>query len=150
MPRYDIHFQPVMPPEDQRGFKSFTFGFTSALRVRGTQSLVNRWVKTFYTPKGSDLLHPGYGTDFGSLAGSNIVNDFSTLQDTVIMAIDDASEQVRRQDEAESLDDDESLESAELGSFVPTSSRDGFDFWVVLTNRLGTSLQVKLTTLASR
>jgi hypothetical protein len=150
MPRYDIHFQPIMPPEDQYGFKSFTFGFVASLKIRGPQSLVNRWVKTFMTPKGSDLLHPSYGTDFGSLAGSNIVNDFSTLQDTVIMSIDDASDQVRRQDEAETLDDDESLESAELGSFVPEPGGDGFNVWVVINNKAGQNLPTKLTLMASR
>jgi hypothetical protein len=53
----DIHFQPV-PASEVTGNKVFTFGFVSALKVSGLQALVNRWVKTFMTPLGSDPLHP--------------------------------------------------------------------------------------------
>jgi len=147
---HDIHFQPIMPPEDQHGFKSFTFGFTAALKINGPQALVNRWVKTFMTPKGSDLLHPDYGTDFGNLAGSNIVNDFTTLQDTVIMAIDDANDQVRRQDESAVLDSSEALDSATLGQFIPITGGDGFNLWVVINNKAGQNLPLKLTLMATR
>lgn len=150
MPRYDVHFQPVMPSEDIHGYKTFTFGFTAALKVRGPQALVNRWVKTFMTPKGSDYIHPTYGTEFGSLAGSNIVSDFSVLQDTVIMSIDDANDQVRHQDNQNLVNSDEALESAVMHTFRATPEQDGFELWVMLTNKARQSLPVKLTLMATR
>lgn len=137
-----------MPSEDIFGYKTFTFGFTAALKIRGPQSLVNRWAKTFMTPKGSDLLHPDYGTEFGDLAGSNVVSDYTALQDNAIMSIDDASDQVREQDAVSLLDANESLESAELIKFVPL--QDGFELWVLLVNKAQQSLPLKLTLLATR
>jgi hypothetical protein len=137
-----------MPSEDISGYKTFTFGFTAALKIRGPQALVNRWAKTFMTPKGSDLLHPDYGTEFGDLAGSNIVSDYTELQDTAIMSIDDASDQVREQDAVGLLDANESLESAELVKFVPL--QDGFELWVLLVNKAQQSLPLKLTLMATR
>ena len=150
MPRYDIHFQPVTPVDDIYGYKAFTFGFTAALGVRGPQALVNRWAKTFITPKGSDLLHPSYGTQFGNLYGSNVLGDFSSLQDVVIMAIDDANEQVTAQDASGIMDADESLSNATLGWLTPLSSGDGFDVGVVITNKANQNLTLRLALMATR
>jgi hypothetical protein len=150
MPRYDIHFQPVMPTEDAQGYKIFTFGFTRTLGIRGPQALVNRWAKTFMTPKGSDLLHPSYGTEFGSLPGSNISNDFSMLQDVVVMAIEDASDQVRQQETRAAIPADEALSSAELSWIRPTAGGDGFDVGIIINNKAGRVLPLKLTLAATR
>lgn len=149
MPRYDIHFQPVTPVADIVGYKMFTFGFTAALGVRGPQALVNRWAKTFTTPKGSDLLHPAYGTQFGDMFGSNI-EDFSSLQDIVIMAIDDANEQVAAQDASGMMNADESLANATLGWLTPLPDGDGFDIGVILTNKANQNLTLRLALMATR
>jgi hypothetical protein len=149
MPRYDIHFQPVTPASDIVGYKMFTFGFTAALGVRGPQALVNRWAKTFVTPKGSDLLHPSYGTQFGNMFGSNI-EDFSSLQDIVIMAIDDANEQVVAQDASGLMDADESLANATLGWLTLLPEGDGFDVGVVITNKANKNLTLRLALMATR
>lgn len=152
MPRYDIHFQPVMPPEDQFGYKVFTFGFKAALGISGAQALVNRWTKTFITPKGSDLLHPSYGTEFGNLPGSNILGDFGMLQDVVVMAIEDANEQVHAQESEYGiiLDDNEMLDSAAFGWLSPTAGKDGFHVGIIINNMAGQSLPFKLTLAATR
>lgn len=147
---YDIHFQPVTPVEDIQGFKLFTFGFTAALGVQGPQSLVNRWAKTFMTPKGTDLLHPSYGTQFGRLYGSNILGDYSSLQDTVIMAIDDANEQVWRQDADNDMPAEEALAEASFGWLTPSAAGDGFDLGVVINNKAGQALTIKLALMATR
>jgi hypothetical protein len=149
MAKYDIHFQPVMPPESASGYKIFTFGFISPLKVRGPQALVNRWLKTFMTPKGTDPLHLSYGTEFGSLPGSNI-GDFSMLQDLVVMAIDDANEQVRTQESRMYLDADESLATASFGWLVPYVGGDGFSVGIVISNMAGRTLPLKLTLAATR
>lgn len=151
MYKLDVHFQPVMPPGSSYGFKVFTFGYRSALEVYGPQALVNRWVKTFMTPKGSDLLHPQFGTEFGNLPGSNILRDFTMLQDIVVMSIDDANTQVHDQEKGiYYLNDDELLDSAEFGWIMPSSGGDGFHVGIVINNMAGTPLPLKLTLGATR
>lgn len=147
MPGYDIHFQPV-PESDVVGTKVFTFGFRAALKVSGPQALVNRWVKTFMTPKGSDPLDKQYGTTFPNLIGSNIsiVND--TVKDVILLAVEDANSQVRNQDLDGFYSDDERLMSATFLDYIP--STDGFQVWIEIKNLAGDVLPVRLMDLATR
>jgi len=138
--KYDIYFQPVAEGE-VRSFKCFEFGYASALKVRGPQALVNRWVKVFMTPKGSDPLYPAEGTAFGNLPGSNITRISDDLQDMVSIAMDDASNQVREQDVAGLYDADEQLQSAELLRFETVA--DGIAVWIIIKNMAEESLAVQ-------
>lgn len=147
MPGYDIHFQPV-PSSQVHGYKTFTFGFKAALKVKGPQSLVNRWVKTLMTLKGSDPLAPSYGTAFPNLVGANISDVTSEVKDVLVLSMDDASAQVRQQDIAGLYSDDERLQSAILYDFTPTE--DGFAVWVEIRNMAGQILTVHLMDLATR
>jgi hypothetical protein len=144
---YDIHFQPVDPP-DVQGYKVFTFGFTSALKVQGPQSLVNRWVKTFLTPRGSDLLDKKAGTDFASLVGANISKVTTELQDLATLSIIDASEQVKVQDLEGLYPADSCLMSAVLLDFVQAG--DSIELWVEIKTMSGDVLPVRLIDLANR
>jgi hypothetical protein len=146
---YDIHFQPV-PEGEVYGLKTFTFGFTAALKVQGLQSLVNRWAKTFMTPKGSDLLYPERGTDFADLAGSNVSLRSPELRDVVIISIEDANDQVREQDLDGGYDPSESLLTASLEGFKLNTAGDGLEVWVKITNMEETVLTTKLVELATR
>jgi hypothetical protein len=145
----DIHFQPV-PASEVRGWKIFTFGFIAALKVSGIQALVNRWIKTFLTPLGSDLLHPDNGTDFSNLIGGNFGSQSDNLQDLVVIAIDETNEQIKKQDIAGFFSADESLSDAQLKAYVPTSAGDGFEIWVEIHNVAGTVITTKLMELATR
>jgi hypothetical protein len=146
----DIHFQPV-PVSDVSGTKVFTFGFKSALKVEGLQFLVNRWVKTLMTPRGSDPLDSSAGTDFGNLIGTNVPKSAKgSIIDIVAMAIDEASEQVQEQDKLARYDETESLDQANLLRFSPTSSGDGFEAWVEIKNQAGEVLITRLFDMASR
>lgn len=147
MSGYDIHFQPV-PSSQVRGYKTFTFGFKAALKVKGPQSLVNRWVKTVMTLKGSDPLDPSYGTALPNLMGANVSNVTTEVKDVLVLAMDDASAQVRQQDIAGLYSDDERLQSAILYDFTP--SEDGFQVWVEIRNMAGQILTVHLMDLATR
>ncbi len=95
MSGYDIHFQPV-PAGEVRGYKCFEFGFQAALKVKGPQALVNRWVKTLMTPLGSDPLYPSEGTTFSGLVGGNVSGTSVNIEDLVSIAFQEASDQVRR------------------------------------------------------
>lgn len=146
MSGYDIHFQPV-PSAEVFGFKTFEFGYRAALKVKGPQSLVNRWVKTLMTPKGSDPLYTSEGTAFGNLPGSNITNVSNDLSDAVNLAIQDANDQVHQQDIAGLFPDNERLLNAELLNFQPNSSGDGFNVWIRIRNVAGESITFRLITV---
>ena len=146
---YDIHFQPV-PKAEVEGLKVFTFGFTATLKVQGLQSLVNRWAKTFMTPKGSDPLDPDAGTDFANLAGSNVDRNSPELRDVTIISVDETNEQVRAQDIAGFYDSSESLLTATLEGFKQTEDGTGLEVWVTITNVDEDQLTVKLMELATR
>jgi len=142
-----MHFQPV-PASNVFGFKCFEFGYQAAIKVKGPQALVNRWVKTLMTPLGSDLLYPKYGTAFGGMIGANITGMTEDSQDLIGMAIEDANEQVREQDIAGFFPEDERLQNAELMQFAPAAA--GFEVWVLIKNVAGDELQVPLVTLTTR
>lgn len=146
---YDIHFQPV-PKDEVEGLKVFTFGFTAALKVQGLQSLVNRWTKTFMTPKGSDPHDPENGTDFANLVGSNISKNSPELRDITTISIDEANDQVREQDLAGVYPSDESLLTASLQGFVELEGSTGLEVWVRITNLDEESLTIRLVDLATR
>jgi hypothetical protein len=146
---FDIHFQPV-PKDEIEGLKVFTFGFTAALKVDGLQALVNRWAKTFMTPKGSNPLNPEEGTDFAALAGSNVDSMSSALRDVTIISVDEANEQVRAQDIAGFYSSDESLLNATLEGFRQTEDGTGLEVWVSILNVDEDKLTIKLMELATR
>lgn len=146
----DIHYQPV-PVDEVSGTKIFTFGFRSAVKVEGIQALVNRWVRVLMTPRGSDLLEPTLGTDFGNLVGANYPKSAQgSLIDVVTMAIDDANEQVQEQDKVAAYNESESLDQANLLRFSPTSGGDGFEVWVEIQNQAGEVIVTRLYDLADR
>jgi len=147
MPEYDIHFQPV-EASAVRGYKTFTFGFKAALKVDGPQALVNRWVKTFMTPKGSDPLDSTIGTTFAEMIGANITQITDELKDVAMLAVIDANEQVKNQDVEGLFPDNERLLSATLYDFV--QSVDGIELWVEIKTVSGAVLPVRLIDLANR
>lgn len=147
MTNYDIHFQPLKK-EAVVSTRCFGFGFAAPLKVEGIQSLVNRWVKTLFTPLGSDLLYPEMGTNFSSLINSNISTVSKSVKDVVIMAVLDTNEQVAEQDLAGFYPESECLQSAEVFDYIEAD--DGFEVWVQITNIAGDSLQFPVTPSALR
>jgi len=149
MPTYDIHYQ--LAPENEQldaGGKVFTFGFTSAVGVKGPQKLVNRWLKCLMTPKGTDPLSRGYGTGFADLIGSNL-SRYQDFVDAVTLYVTDCNDQIRAFDQAQFPPDDERLESASVASVVPRGA-DGFDVYVHIKNVAGTVLTAQVPAGSTR
>lgn len=143
MTTYDVHFQ-IVPKEEQvaANGKVYSFGYTSAVGVKGPQKLANRWLKCFCTLKGSDLLNPKYGTGFPEIIGSNISlqRDFT---DAMALYISDCNDQVRAFDLKQFPPADERLASAVLTSVTPRGA-DGYDVYVTIKNIAGTLLTVQV------
>lgn len=145
---YDIHVQPV-PADQVVGYYAFSFGFTAALKVQGLQSLVNRWVRTFMTPKGSDLMDSNAGSEFAALIGNNIPSASTELVDILSFSLDDVNDQVRQQDLEGEYSSDEQLGVAELIRFnIP--SPDAVEMWISISNLDEDSLVVRLADLTTR
>lgn len=149
MATYDIHYQ--MVPEAEQlysGGKVFTFGFTSAIGVKGPQKLVNRWLKCLMTPKGTDPLTKTYGTGYADLIGSNL-SRYQDFVDAVTLHISDCNDQITAFDQAQFPPDDERLESASLTSVVPRGA-DGYDVYVTIKNVAGTLITAQVPAGSTR
>ena len=147
MARYDLHIQ-LLDPSQQTYGSNFSFGLTAPIKVTGFQSLINRWMKTFMTPRGSHPIRRKEGTDFAYLVGSN-VRDVGSLEATVAEYMDDATEQVQAVDQVSPwLTQDQRLRGATLKQFNLVGS-SGIEFWVELTNQAGQRLQVLIPYLVS-
>lgn len=145
MARYDIHVQ-GLPETPEHGFKCMSFIYEAPLKVSGFQALINRWVKTLMTPRGSDLLDKQFGTDFGNLIGANFsANNYKLVQDTVNMAVSDANKQVSRQDSDGFFDASEQLASAEVVGYESVTG--GFSVWVRIKNKAGDSAETAVATI---
>lgn len=145
----DIHFQPV-PSDDARTNKVFTFGFVSSLKVQGLQALVNRWIKTFMTPLGSDVLHKDRGTTFAALLGLNVSLNNPDVEDDVVLSIDATNAQIEEQDDAGYYPDSEMLGYAKLVTMVYDPLTSSLNVWIEMSNKNGEYLTVKLAELADR
>lgn len=146
---YDIHFQPV-PADQVTGLKVFSFGFTAALKVQGLQSLVNRWAKTFMTPRGSDPREPGTGTDFADMVGANLDIQSPEIGDVIVISIEEANEQVRQQDLVGDYDSNECLETVTLKALNVREQKDGIDIWVEIVSKEHERLTFHLADIGTR
>lgn len=126
-----------------------TFGFESALKVMGPQALVNRWLKTFLTPRGSDPTDLNIGTLFGQLIESN-THSVEDLKDSVFLAVTDANDQVKQQDIVGLYSQDERLRDATLLGVDVSNSDASLTTYIRIVNLAGLSLTVKLATQGDR
>ena len=130
----DLHIQ-IVDPSRQTARALFTLGATP-LAVEGLQALVNRWLKTFLTPKGSHPWRRTEGTEFYQLIGGNVASLRGT-EALVIEAVDDTSDQVMAQDRAEpTRPASERLQHAGLVRFVEVPPAS-IEFWVSIRSVSG-------------
>jgi hypothetical protein len=103
------------------------------------------------TPKGSNPLNRQEGTAFGRLVGSSNVNAYHRgIEDIILLSIEDANDQVRRQDLDGLFPEDERLANATLLRLDTETSTDGVSLWVRIVNIAGQVLPVKLIELTDR
>lgn len=144
MARFDLHFAIVQPPDGrdvpageirQAANANFVLSVRRPIAVRGMQKLINRWLKTFFTPKGSHPVRRDEGTTFPSFVGGMARQD---LDASVMLAMDDASDQVRAVDARSPwLDADERLADVALKTFNQLG-QDRVEIWMEITNAAGT------------
>jgi hypothetical protein len=147
MPLYDLHIQ-LLDPSQQTYGSNFSFGLSSPILVTGFQSLINRWLKTFMTPKGSHPIRRLEGTEFPYLIGAN-VHDIGALQITISDYIDDATQQVQAVDRVSTwLTAEQRLRDAKLKQFN-SATPSSIEFWVELSNQANQRLQVLIPYLVN-
>jgi hypothetical protein len=134
-------------PDQQRFRANFSLSFDAPVAVDGFQALVNRWVKTFMTPKGSDPINKSRGTEYPYLVGAN-VPDMAYIQAAIVDCVADATAQVQAVDRANlTLPAVSRLRDAQVTRFNELAP--GFiEFWVEITNyasqRLGVLIPYKV------
>lgn len=144
---YDVHFQ-ILPPEEQVSTRVFGFGYVSAVGVRGPQKLINKWLKCFMTPQGSDPFSPGYGTGFADLIGSN-VDSIEDAVDAIALFVQACSDQIKAFDRAALTPADERLQNASILE-VGSASEDSVVIWIGITNAAGVQTPVMLPSVSVR
>lgn len=122
--------------EGQQNF--FSFGSATPQPVDGLSKLLVVWLKALFTDLGSDI----YDTEYGSLLPRMIdggVVDLEDAHDLTTMAVEQASESIRRIQSHATL-----LQSERLGSVrllgIENSGTDGIAVRIKLENALGESL----------
>lgn len=139
--KYDVHFQ-LLPGLQQTSGKLFSFGYKAAIGVAGPQKLINRWMKVFLTPKGSDPFDRNSGTGFSALLGSNITNRRDVV-DAIVLALEDCNAQIRAMDRRSMPPEDERLKAAVLTS-VEDAGNSGFEIYISVSNAAGLTVAVPL------
>jgi hypothetical protein len=147
MAHYDLHFQPV-PASRVAGVKCIEFGYRAALKVTGFRSLINRWLKTFLTPLGSDVLDPTMGTAVTNLLNANIDRFSTEIQDAIVLAVIKATEQIKKQDTDGLYPVEEQLQNATIQTYEESSA--GVTVWILIENKAGSSLSIPAISLATR
>lgn len=121
--------------EGQQNF--FSFGFATPLPVTGLSKLLVYWLKALFTELGSDIFDPDYGSLLPRMIGGN-VTDADDAADLIAMAVEQATESVRRIQSASSLTVAERIGTARL--LDVSSSGDGVAARIKLENEAGESL----------
>ena len=140
MARYNLHIR-ILDPELQQAGSNLSLNLERPILVTGFQALINRWMMTFMTPKGSHPLKPDEGTKFPFLIGSN-VSEIAALEAVVSECVEDAALQVQVVDSVSLLlTPAERLQRAQLLRFNAVDATS-IEFWVEITNEANERLTV--------
>jgi hypothetical protein len=93
-------------------------------------------------------MDPDAGTILADQIGGNI-GSLETAEGLAVQSVEDTNDQVRRQDEDGGHPENESLENAYITDMLPRGS-DGLEIWVMISNKAGEKIKVRLTELATR
>jgi hypothetical protein len=140
MARYNLHIR-ILDPALQQPGSNLSLNLEKPILVTGFQALINRWMMTFMTPKGSHPTKPNEGTKFPFLIGSNVA-EIAALEAVVAECVDDASTQVRAVDDVSPLlTSAERLQTAQLLRFNAIDATS-IEFWVEIINEANQRLTV--------
>lgn len=146
---FDMHIEGI-PDNLVHGSKGLWFGnYPLHVGVKGIQKMVDRFMKCFLTPLGSDLTDKNYGTLVAASFGNNI-GGRATLKQLVALSVQQAEATLRRYDAEYAVPDEERLSSATMESIEITAAGDGFDVYVRLKNVSGTNVIVLISDAFAR
>lgn len=134
---YDIHIE-GLPEELVQGLGFVTFGdYATPQKVDGIYKVINRFLKCFLTPRGSDPADTEYGTTLMANFGNTY--DPRTGFSLAAQAVEEVTTKIREYDSEYQLPDEERLFSVEIDDFQSTDSQDGFILTVTITNVANTA-----------
>jgi hypothetical protein len=140
---FDLHIEGV-PLSLVSGTRGLTFGdYPVHVGVRGIQKLVDRFLKCFLTPLGSDMSDKDYGTQLAASFGVGNIDSVSIRQ-LVSLAVQQVEDTLRRYETEYATDTDERIASAQIQQLIPTADNDGFDVYVLISNVAGTTVLLRV------
>jgi hypothetical protein len=140
---FDIHYEAASTP---KGLRIITFGaYPTVLGVEGAQKMVNRFVKCFLTPRGSDVSDLDYGTQLAGVIGGTV--DFSMVYAYAVAAVNDTTQKIQEYDTLSELPDDERLAGAGIEEVQVRSADRSVTLRLRLTNVAGSSVAFLLPEL---
>lgn len=138
---YDIHIE-SLPSGKSQGYKFLTFGaYPQHLGVKGIQKMVDRFIKCFFTPKGSDISDSEYGTQLADLFLGSV--DPTELRELAVMAVRETEDKIQEYDSRKYSPADERLAFAEIEEIVVDQVTPGVEIRIILTNTAGTRALVR-------
>lgn len=144
--KFDIYFQVLSALEQQTTFKFVTFGTPSTIGVKGFPQLINKWLKCFLTPKGSDATDLNYGTVFPTLIGSNVA--LSDVRDIADLSVQQCNTQLFSMQASDvTLTPSARLSNAKIVNYVAKPELPGFDLYIEIKNQAQELLILNLPTL---
>jgi hypothetical protein len=145
---FDIHIE-GLPISRVHGSRGIGFGdYALHIGVMGPQKMVDRFMKCFLTPIGSDLTDKEYGTPVASALGNSIGS--TTLAQLVHMSAQQVVTTLQRYDSLYDTPDDERLVLASIEQLEVTAAGDGFDAYVRLQNAAGTTVLIMVSDIFVR
>lgn len=136
---FDIHIEGV-PYSQIHGGKGLSFGdYQFTVGVQGVQKMVDRFLKCFFTPLGSDLTDKEYGSSIMAYFGNS---GSGMLQPVVYTSVQQCVATLQRYDDQYDTASEERIQSAAVEEFVEDVDSTGFFVKVRLSNSAGTTVTI--------
>lgn len=139
---YDIHFE-SLPQDELQGYRFLSFGdYSKHVGIKGVQKLVNRVIKCFMTPRGSDISDPDYGTSLLRSFQGNVAPD--TLSELATIAVNETETKIREYDTQKASPTDERLATLEIENIDVGTNETGVEVRILVQNVAGTRALVSV------
>jgi hypothetical protein len=140
---FDVHIEGV-PAAQVKSIRCVTFGsYGRVLGVKGIQKMIDRFLKCFMTPLGTDISDPSYGTILATSFLGNI--NSGDLYSIALQSVSAAQQKIQEYDSYGNAEDDERLSSAQIDNIAVEQSSGAVQITLRLTNAAGTVVKTQMS-----
>jgi hypothetical protein len=140
---FDVHIEGV-PVAQVKSTRCVTFGsYGRVLGVKGVQKMVDRFLKCFMTPLGTDISDPSYGTILATSFLGNV--NSGDVYSIALQSVTTAQQKMQEYDSLGNAEDDERLASAQIDDITVDQSGGAIQITLRLTNVAGTVVKTQMS-----